>query len=601
MTTATKDEDKVRLERFDGTEPAVYKRWRRKAELMLLALPTTFEKTRWGPKLCEFISGEAEELVEHLTVEELCKEDGYQKVFEALDEKYQKRKQEEAQTYLREYFYKSVIKQGETYRQFIVRLETTYRHLTQHNITLPDEVKGWLLLKKLCLDGTQEALVLTAAGGSLKYKEITEAIYKVMPEGKCTSSTKAKDVFIHEGYQHEVERATESLDETEDDVFEALADYAQDEGADYEDALDVYEAYQEIRKRVQTQKMARGFKSYAPPPLRLTGHWKRECPRKDSRKSATFGKASGKASGKKEEPNPRDGHDSMVADYEQCDDNGTLMSHDARELSASQSEVFFSEQGLADLEALLVQQGSESSTVQAGGALAKAEFSEVFESHFGNTHGPDSEAYMPSRARSIRRRREAEKKKTVEQMPDQARDLQSDEQGDAERMKDSSLQTGKYKDKMFGETYTGKYKDKMFGETYVEKKDYINWIRKNVTPDNSKFSLNMLEFRLYIEARDHHKLLRMKKEKAEKEAVQVSTPTPRRAAQRRSNMECDWEEVMQPPTIPVAAETQSQGLTADIQDLQEKLESINQVIQTATHHKMIIENQVKDLVSRAAK
>ena len=88
---------------------------------------------------------------------------GYVKVLEALDEKYQKTKQMEMQMYLKEYFYKSVIKQGETYRQFVVRLETVYRHLAANNITLPNEVKGWLLLKKLAL----EALILTAAQGSL--------------------------------------------------------------------------------------------------------------------------------------------------------------------------------------------------------------------------------------------------------------------------------------------------------------------------------------------------------------------------------------------------------------------------------------------------
>ena len=77
MTTIAKDEDKVRLERFDGTEPAGYKKWRRKVELMLLALLTMFKKTRWGPKLYKFILGEAEELVKYLTMEELCKEDGY--------------------------------------------------------------------------------------------------------------------------------------------------------------------------------------------------------------------------------------------------------------------------------------------------------------------------------------------------------------------------------------------------------------------------------------------------------------------------------------------------------------------------------------------
>ena len=60
MASSSKDEERTKLERFDGTEPSTYKKWRRKAELMLLSLPTTYEKNRWGPKLCEYISGEAE-------------------------------------------------------------------------------------------------------------------------------------------------------------------------------------------------------------------------------------------------------------------------------------------------------------------------------------------------------------------------------------------------------------------------------------------------------------------------------------------------------------------------------------------------------------
>jgi hypothetical protein len=66
----------------------------------------------------------------------------------------------------------------------------------QHSITLPDEVKGWLL-RKLYLKLTQEALVLTAAAGNLRYAELIATIYKVMPEGKYTSNIKAKDVFMY--------------------------------------------------------------------------------------------------------------------------------------------------------------------------------------------------------------------------------------------------------------------------------------------------------------------------------------------------------------------------------------------------------------------
>ena len=410
--SGSKDDEKVRLERFDGTEPAVYKRWRRKAELMLLALPSTFEKSRWGPKLCEYISGEAEELIEHLSITDLCKEDGYVKVLEALDEKYQKRKQEEAQTYLKEYFYKSVIKQGETYRQFIVRLETTYRHLTAHNIELPSEVKGWFLLKKLCLDNTQEALVLTASAGSLKYKSITEAIYKVMPEGKCLTNVKTKDVFVHDvGEEREYEEVNH--EETVDDVFEAIAEVVQAEDGDYEDGLEVFETYTEIRKKMQSQKMARGFKQFPQAPLHLTGtmqakiqqlkdrtrchicmrpgHWKRECPKKDQK--GRFGKGGGKKSesGQKNDSAHRnDGHETMVADYESQNEVSYFgMSPEACELSDRMNEVFFSEDSLHELEKMIPNTGS---FVQEGGTSSVDVFTSVVEQHFADSD--DAQVYM---------------------------------------------------------------------------------------------------------------------------------------------------------------------------------------------------------------
>ena len=104
-TNANREDDKPKLEKFSGEDPSGYRKWKRKAELMLLALPTNFEKSRWGPKLCEYVVGEAEELIEHLSVEELCEDDGYKKILKALDEKYLERKQDELQRFLTEYFF----------------------------------------------------------------------------------------------------------------------------------------------------------------------------------------------------------------------------------------------------------------------------------------------------------------------------------------------------------------------------------------------------------------------------------------------------------------------------------------------------------------
>ena len=273
---------------------------------MLLALPSTVDKTKWGPKLCEFVAGEAEELIEHLSIAELCKEDGYKVVLKALDEKYLSRKQEELQKYLKEYFYKCGIKQGETFRQFGVRLETIYRHLGEHDINLPSEVRGWFLMKKMSLDTTQEALVLTASSGSLKYESIVEAVSKVMLEGKYAVAPKAKDVFLLEdGSEFQMQEAVipNVEDEMVDEVFEAIALHVQEQDGEYKDALEVFETYTDIRRKMQQQKMARGFKGGATSHLHLEGtmqgklqqikdrtrcficlrpgYWKRECPKKD--------------------------------------------------------------------------------------------------------------------------------------------------------------------------------------------------------------------------------------------------------------------------------------------------------------------------------
>ena len=129
--SASRDEEKPRLERFDGSDPASYKRWRRKAELMLMALPTTMAKEKWGPKLCEFISGEAEDAIEGIAVNKLVAEEGYKLIFEVLDARYADLEQDSLQKYQNEYFFGTQIKAGETYRTLTIRVDTAYRNLQE--------------------------------------------------------------------------------------------------------------------------------------------------------------------------------------------------------------------------------------------------------------------------------------------------------------------------------------------------------------------------------------------------------------------------------------------------------------------------------------
>ena len=234
MAAATRD-DGPKLERFDGTQPATYRRWGRKAELMLMALPNTYSKAKWGAKLMELLSGEAEEVCETIPVEKLIKDGGHELVLKALDDKYQELEKDALHKHLTEYFY----------------------------------VRGWFLLRKLGLESTAEAMILTHTKGSLKYPDIRKAVKDIFPQGVAKgASSKVKEVF-------EVDTVTTATTEEDDvnEVYQAVADQVQNNPEyDDEDALDVFETYKEVRKQVQQRKLGRGYKPYGQrPEWTLTG------------------------------------------------------------------------------------------------------------------------------------------------------------------------------------------------------------------------------------------------------------------------------------------------------------------------------------------
>ena len=90
MSSGIKDEDKLRLDGFDGSDPSLcYTKWRRSAELHSLGLPSTVGKEKWGARLLvEYAKGEAEEALEDLPVSKITEGDGYKDILDILDQKY---------------------------------------------------------------------------------------------------------------------------------------------------------------------------------------------------------------------------------------------------------------------------------------------------------------------------------------------------------------------------------------------------------------------------------------------------------------------------------------------------------------------------------
>ncbi|CAE7664462.1 GIP [Symbiodinium sp. CCMP2592] len=352
MSGPGKDEERPKLERFDGSQPSSYRKWRRKAELIFLALPTTYTKDRWGATLSEYVSGEAEEVCEGLPLEKITKEDGHKLIFGALDGRYKESDKEALHNHLQEYFYDVKIRPGESYRNLTIRLDTSYRRLQEHSVELPEEVRGWFLLQKIKLDQASQAMLLTSTKGSLN---------RYFHGVASNAVGKTKEVFTAEGDELEYD-----MEESAADVYEAIAgQFQQAEEYDDEDALDVFETYKDIRRRVQQKKLGRGYKGHQGGDWKLTGtlkgkldmlksktkchlckevgHWKRECPKQSQ------------MAGSGRQTRPSGSNDAMVADdfgsgngYKDVAEEHFL---DVDEIE--KFEIFSAERGSGDIDVVL--------------------------------------------------------------------------------------------------------------------------------------------------------------------------------------------------------------------------------------------------------
>ena len=147
------------------------------------------------------------------------------------------------------------------------------------------------------------------------------------------------------------------------------------------------------------------------------------------------------------------------------------------------------------------------------------------------------------------------KEQEFQESLDQQADQPSDEQGDAKQLGEKKF-------------VTGKHKSKEFRDVYVGDKSYTEWTRQNVMPSNPKWSLNMLEFRLYVEVRDQFKKIRVGKTKP----MKVSE-TARQPASRRTLSEASWEELMSEGT-ETTPEDYKTMLMLEIQEIKNTLQNM---------------------------
>ena len=315
MSSTGTAEDKNQLESFDGSDPSLYKAWKRRAQLMIAGLPSTVGKVKHGARLMQHIKGEAEMLLETLSVEDIIKEDGDKAIFAMLDEKFLPQPRDLLHSALKNFFYDLVIKPGESYQQFLARFDAAHRKLVEQSAELPPVARGYMLIKKLKLDQKDESMILTATKGDMAIAEVISAVRSIFPEGRGQNA-KSKEVF-----QAELSDGRETEPEEVFEVMDTIADDNQ-QRADYEDEdiLEAFESYADVRRKMAERKRARGFSATNDSVkwrlsgtvkgrieqlkartkchlCKKVGHWKRECPTK---RSMTSGASSSETATKHE-------------------------------------------------------------------------------------------------------------------------------------------------------------------------------------------------------------------------------------------------------------------------------------------------------------
>lgn len=100
---------------------------------------------------------------------------------------------------------------------------------------------------------------------------------------------------------------------------------------------------------------------------------------------------------------------------------------------------------------------------------------------------------------------------------DSYQDLSSDEQGESVRLGGLNFQSGKQK-------------TKEFRMVYKFDKSYLTWVRDKVKPGKN-YSVNQLEFRMYVELRDN-----VKKERIFQSMNRARARPPRRVSVAQSRV-----------------------------------------------------------------
>ena len=278
---------------FDG-QPQSYQEWRKRINIYHLKMKLQKRTAESILNIIGSLQGTAWRLVENYDLTKIDADSAFDDLMKTLDKAFQYDARVRLPQDFDGYFSHLSRKPGETLLSFITNHDEKLRKVEEHGIKIPDEVQGWLLLKKANVTREQRQMVVTQAP-KLEKLRVQESLFLILgqdhkaavspldrrpgsgrlfrrgayaaeddeyDEGDCDEGYDAYYEYddMDDGVTYDESWADESQFDADAAYYEA-SEAGPSEGADYDvEAYDeAFAAYLDARRRFQDLKISRGF------------------------------------------------------------------------------------------------------------------------------------------------------------------------------------------------------------------------------------------------------------------------------------------------------------------------------------------------------
>ena len=165
--------------KFDN-QTTSYREWRKRVLLYARKLQLQGRANEAALNVLAMLDGPSWTQCEDLDLKELEKEDGLDILLRRLDASWSFDSRVEMPVAFEGFFFRLRRKQNQTLLEYAAEFHQSLREVAKHKIDIPEEVSGWMMLKRAGLTREQEQLIYTQVGTSLTLGSVEKALYLVL-------------------------------------------------------------------------------------------------------------------------------------------------------------------------------------------------------------------------------------------------------------------------------------------------------------------------------------------------------------------------------------------------------------------------------------